>query len=51
MTGPIMEMTRRNEEVEQVPFVTISTHEKVQVSPKYMHFKDLALRLHLVIVT
>ncbi|KAF4083267.1 hypothetical protein AMELA_G00138010 [Ameiurus melas] len=29
MTGPIMEMTRRNEQVEQVPFVTISTHEKL----------------------
>ncbi|MCJ8737769.1 hypothetical protein PDJAM_G00027890 [Pangasius djambal] len=29
MTGPIMEMTRRNQEVEQVPFVTTSTHEKL----------------------
>ncbi|MCI4383539.1 hypothetical protein PGIGA_G00027690 [Pangasianodon gigas] len=29
MTGPITEMTRRNQEMEQVPFVTISKHEKM----------------------
>lgn len=29
MTGPIQEMTRQNHEREQVPFVTISQHEKL----------------------
>ncbi|XP_028828641.1 heme-binding protein soul4 [Denticeps clupeoides] len=29
MTGPIQEMTRRNQEREQVPFATISRHEKM----------------------
>ncbi|KAI5626509.1 heme-binding protein soul4 [Silurus asotus] len=29
MTGPIMEMTRRNQQMEAVPFVTIATHEKL----------------------
>ncbi|TSK53645.1 Kinesin light chain 1 [Bagarius yarrelli] len=29
MTGPIVEMTRRNQQTEQVPFVTVSTHEKM----------------------
>ncbi|KPP63976.1 heme-binding protein 1-like [Scleropages formosus] len=29
MTGPIQEMTRRNQEREQVPFVPVSRHEKL----------------------
>ncbi|XP_030627585.1 heme-binding protein soul4 [Chanos chanos] len=29
MTGPIQEMTRRNQERERVPFATISSHEKL----------------------
>lgn len=45
MRGPIQEMTRRNQtaEREQVPFVTVSRHEKVKSGhvSHYTHYKSL----------